>query len=235
MVKRSHMITRAYLEQWANDRGVVHVFDGENNVNHPSSVLNATVVSYGYRAEVVPFDLEAHYEKIESRAIPALRGLASGAFPNRDGRSAVVSFLDMHLERGRYADQAKVRMPAWLGDTSGPGRVAEMALGDRLTLARDVDTGAVRLEPARLETWDWRVLPISGGLVTGDGAVLLFQATESSGLSAVAFPVSPDKLLVIGDGLPGIPPYLNFIIMGRCRRWLVDRVDGQIARLARTR
>lgn len=165
MVKRSHMITRAYLEQWADGRNRVHVFDAESEANYPTSVTNATVVSYGYRPEVLTVDLESVYEKIESRAVPALRSLASGGAPNREGRAAVVSFLDMHLERGRYADQAKVKMPAWLGSAVTPGRMADMALGDRLALAKDLDTGALRLNPAELEAWPWRVVrdcPING-------------------------------------------------------------------------
>jgi hypothetical protein len=53
--------------------------------------------------------------------------------------------------------------------------MAEMALGDRLTFARDIDTDAIRLRRLNLDHWTWRVLTISGGLVTGDGAVMLFN------------------------------------------------------------
>lgn len=228
-VKRAHMITRGYLEAWSNDRGIVHVWDAEHQINHPSSITNATVVSHGYRTAVTPFDLEGDYARIEGGALPALRGLATGGAPNSDGRAAIVSFLDMHLERGRYADQAKVRVPVWLGSTTEPGRMAEMALGDRLTFARDIDTDAIRLHRLGLDRWTWRVLPISGGLVTGDGAVMLFNRGNGP-VCAVTFPLSPTRLLVIGDGLPGVHPLFNQLIASRCRRWLVDHVNGPVAR-----
>lgn len=229
-VKRAHMITRSYLEAWSNGRGLVHVWDAEHEINRPQSLSSATVVNYGYRTEVTGFDLEAHYGEIESRAIPALRSLASGGSPDRDGRAAVIAFLDMHLERGRYADQAKVKVPVWLGSTTEPGRIAEMALGDRLTFARDVDTDAIRLSTLNIERWHWRVLSIHGGLVTGDGAVLLFRKTARAPITAVTLPLSPTRLLVIGDGLPGIHPQFNLLIASKCRRWLVDHIDGAIAR-----
>lgn len=229
-VKRAHMITRAYLEAWANERGLVHVWDAENELNRVSSLTDATVVRYAYRTNVTSFDLEAHYARLENRAIPALRSLANGGGPSRDGRAAVIDFLDMYLERGRYADQAKVKMPVWVGSTSSPGHMADMGLGDRLTFAKDLDTESVRLAHLDLEVWTWRVLSINGGLVTGDGAVLMFTRTQGGPVSAVTFPLSPTRLLVIGDGLRGIPPSFNLLTASRCRRWLVDRVDGALAR-----
>ncbi|MBO3664073.1 DUF4238 domain-containing protein [Microbacterium stercoris] len=229
-VKRAHMITRGYLEAWSNERGLVHVWDAEHEINKPQSLTNATVVSYGYQTTVTSFDLEGYYAEVESQAIPALRSLATGGAPDSAGRSAIVSFLDMHLERGRYADQTKVKVPVWMGSMTEPGRMAEMALGDRLTFARDVDTEAIRLDRLRVERWTWRVVNVQGGLVTGDGAVLLFRKTHGAPLSAVTFPLSPTRLLIIGDGLPGIHPQFNLMIASKCRRWLVDHVDGAVAR-----
>ena len=229
-VKRAHMITRGYLAEWANDRGLVHVVDAEHRISRPQSLTNATVVAYAYRSNVLTLDLEAHYSRIESEGLSALRNLATGGAPNRDGRAAIIAFLDMHLERGRYADQTKVTTPAWMGSTPAPGRMIEMSLGDRLTLARDVDTDAIRLENLNVERWTWKVLDIHGGLVTGDGAVLLFHRNDGAPVTAVTFPLSPTRLLVIGDGLPGLHPLFNQLIASKCRRWLVDHVDGAIAR-----
>jgi len=231
-VKRAHMITRAYLASWANERGHVHVWDGENEISRPQPLANATVVNYAYRPLVTNFDLEADYARIENRGIPALRSLATGGAPNREGRDALVTFLDMHLERGRYADQAKVRVPAAMGSTTAPVQMVDMALGDRLTFARDVDTDAVRLRRLDLEKWRWRVHHVESGLVTGDGAVLLFRARSGEGVGAVTFPLSPSRLLVIGDALDGLSFPINLLIANACRRWLIDQVDGAMARAA---
>lgn len=229
-VKRAHMITRSYLEAWSNPRGLVHVWDAEHEINRPQSLTNATVVGRGYQTLVTGFDLEGHYGQIESQAVPGLRSLADGGGPNPEGRAAIIAFLDMHLERGRYADQTKVKVPVWLGSTVEQGRMAEMALGDRLTFARNVDRDTIRLAALNVERWPWRVLAIHGGLVTGDGAVLLFSKTGGAPVTAVTFPLSPTRLLVIGDGLPGLHPQFNLLIASKCRRWLVDHVGGPVAR-----
>lgn len=229
-VKRAHMITRGYLEAWTNDRGLLHVWDAENRINGVQSLNNATVVSYAYRTEVTSFNIEADYSRIESGSLPALRNLATGGGPNRDGRAAIIQFLDMHLERGRYADQAKVTVPVALGSINAPVKIMDMGLGDRLTFSRDIDTDVVRLSTLDLERWRWRVYEVESGLVTGDGAVLMFQQTTGAPVNAVTFPLSFDKLLVIGDGIDGLALHINQLISSKCRRWLVDRVDGDIAR-----
>ena len=138
--------------------------------------------------------------------------------------------MDMHLERGRYAYEAKVRVPAAMGSTTAPVQMVDMGLGDRLTFARDVDTEAVRLRRLDLERWRWRVHHVDSGLVTGDGAVLLFHGRSGSEVAAVAFPLSPSRLLVLGDALDGLSFPINLLIANACRRWLVDRVGGDMAR-----
>lgn len=70
-----------------------------------------------------------------------------------------------------------------------------------------------------------------GGLATGDGAVMLWRKRSSAPISAVSFPVSPTRLLVLGDGLDGLTVPLN-TLMSNCRGWLVDHVDGNLARVA---
>ena len=227
------MVSKGYLAAWANDRDLVHVWDSEKLVSGVRSVGDATVVSYAYRTELLNHDLEAAYGRIESDAIPALRNLANGGSLTRDGESAVIAFLDMHQERGRYADQAGVRLPVAAGNLHSPGvRMEEMSLGDRLTLARDMDKGAVLVSSLGVARWRWRVQPVDSGLVTGDGAVLLWQKTSSAPVTAVSFPVSPNRLLILGDGLDGLTIPLNTLIMSKCRRWLVDRVDGDLAHAA---
>lgn len=232
-MKRAHMISKGYMKAWANERGLVHVWDAETSKAGVRAVGDATVVSYAYRTELLTHDLEAEYSKIEDRATPALRNLADGGSLTQEGEAAVIAFLDMHQERGRYADQAKVRLPVAAGDLTTAGfRMEEMGLGDRLTLSRDVDKDAVRVSALGVDKWRWRVLPVDSGLVTGDGAVMLWNKKGDSPVTAVSFPVSPSRLLILGDGLDGLTIPLNTLLMSKCRRWLVDQVDGDLARNA---
>lgn len=232
-VKRAHMVSKGYLTAWANERGLVHVWDAEKLVSGVRPVGDATVVRYAYRTELIGHNLEAEYGRIESRATPALRNLATGGSLTSDGEVAVLDFLDMHQERGQYADQAEVRIPVAAGNIyAGSVSMEQMGLGDRLTLARDTDTEAVRVSSLGVKRWRWRVLPVDSGLATGDGAVMLWRKRSSAPISAVSFPVSPTRLLILGDGLDGLTIPLNTLLMSNCRRWLVDHVDGNLARVA---
>lgn len=155
---------------------------------------------------------------------------------NSDGQDAIIQFMDMHLERGRFAGQAEVRLPVVFGGTGGI-RPEEMGLGDRLTLARDVDTGALRLETLNLKQWQWRVYEVNEGLVTGDGAMLLWRKNAQSGLSAITFlpltltcPISPRRLLVLGTGIDRFALPINQLIAGNCRRWIVEEVENGLRR-----
>jgi hypothetical protein len=230
MVKRAHMITRAYLEAWANSRGLLHVWDAENGINRPTSLTNATVVSFGYKTSISLVDVEAKYAQIESKAIPALRNLAQGGTITTDGQLAIVDFLDMHFERGSFADQSKVKTPVWR--IGGPQRIEEvdMTVGDRLVLADELSRNLIRLYSLHIERWRWRVIDVREELVTGDGAVLPFRKTYNGPIITVTFPLSATKLLVIGEGLPSVPRHFNYLIVNRCRRWLVDQIDGAMVR-----
>lgn len=228
-VKRAHMVTRSYLQAWGNDRGLVYVWDTESKAAGVRSVRDATVVSYAYRTEHTTLDLEAHFAAIEGRGAAAIRNVINGGTLNSDGREAVVEFLDMHLERGRYADQAQVRMPVAVGDVFGGGfQMSEMGLGDRLTLSKDINKDALRIADLRVDRWTWRVAEVRSGFITGDGAVLVWERTKGSGVSSVSFPISPTRLLILGDVLPEVP--MNALIASNCRRWLIDHVEGSVAR-----
>ena len=228
-VKRAHMVSRGYLEAWANDRGMVYVWDGEAGVNGARGLRHATVVGYAYKTVHTTLDLEEHYSIIESRGLSAIRNIVRGGSLNSDGRTVVIDFLDMHLERGRYADQAEVRMPIGMANIFGGGfEMSEMGLGDRLVLSRDINKDALRISALRVDRWPWRVADVGGGLITGDGAVLLWEQSKGSGVSSISFPLSPSKLLVLGETLPSAP--LNALVAKNCRRWLIDHVDGTTAR-----
>jgi len=232
-VKRPHMVTRGYLQAWANNRNVLYLWDAESGRTGPQSINNATVHGHAYDTEHTTLDLEAEFGRIESDALPAIRSLAQGGQPNDDGRAAVVRFLDMHLERGRYADQTSVTTPfAKLDVFNGGVEMAEMGLGDRLALSRDIDKDAVRLSNFDLLRWRWRVgMSAEGLLLTGDGAVLLFERTKGTGVATITFPLSPTRLLVLGADLPPAPLRdLNAFTIAKSRRWLVDRADGVFAR-----
>ncbi len=228
------MITRAYLEPWADGRGRVRVWDYENSVDGVRSLNDATVVGDAYRADVSGFDLEQHYSKIESIGVRLLRIAASGGPLSEVERDAIVDFLDMFLDRHRYAGQGKATIPASLVTvdfTTGESSAREvgMTLGDRLNFAKDANIDVVRLEALGVARWTWRVFPVEGNLVTGDGAVLLFREDKTSPITAICFPLSPKKVLVIGDGLTDVPEKINFHIAANSRRWVVDHVDGSMA------
>lgn len=232
-VKRAHMLTRAYLAAWANDRGKVFVADAESNRGGVRSLSDATVVSYAYRTEITNLDLEAEYGEVESDAVPAIKNLAAGGSITSDGRAAVVRFLDMFSERGRWADQAAVRMPVAVMASNYPEgvRMAEMGLGDRMVLSRHKELGANGLQLADLgiARWAWRIAEVESGLLTGDGAVLAVRPDEEASINTVCFPLSPTRLLIIGEGFGRTAVSINALIVSQCRRWLLDRPDGSYA------
>ena len=61
--KRAHMVTRAYLNAWANESGVVDVADLEQGRVSTTTTKNATVVRYAYETEVMNYDLEQSFAK----------------------------------------------------------------------------------------------------------------------------------------------------------------------------
>ncbi|ROS58348.1 uncharacterized protein DUF4238 [Frigoribacterium sp. PhB160] len=219
-VRRAHTLTKAYIRAWADERNRVDVIDMGRNHGYPSSVNNATVHSYAYEPNVLNRNLEKEYSKIESHGMQAIAKLR-GQDPELDAETlaAMIAFLDMYLDRGRYADQTGVRTPAVLIRTNGTTEDVEFNAADRLLLSQSMKD-VVRLNALGLESWAWQVLP--GEFVTGDGAVLLFRETKRSDLCTVAFPLSPTQLLLIGKPLDG-PVALNPLIASKSRRWLLGR------------
>ncbi len=218
MVKRAHMVSKGYIRAWADVGGRVDVLDLEQGRGFPSAIGNATVVSYAYDPEVLTHDLENDYARIEDRGIPVILKLRDRQMLTPVEQSAMVAFLDMHLDRGRYADQTKIRTPAILVKTDGFVEDAELTLGDRLLLSRSLQD-VVRLTALGLEEWPWQVRE-ARALATGDGAVLLWRPAEGAEISTVSFPLSPTQLLVIGDDLPD-DVRLNTLLAMNSRRWIV--------------
>lgn len=181
---------------------------------------NATVHSYAYEPNVLNRNLEKEYAQIESHGMQAIAKLR-GQDPELDAETlaAMTAFLDMYLDRGRYADQTDVRTPAVLVRTNGTNEDVEFNVADRLLLSQSMKD-VVRLNALGLESWAWQVLP--GAFVTGDGAVLLFRETERSNICTVAFPLSPTQLLLIGKSFDR-PVALNPLIASKSRRWLLGR------------
>jgi hypothetical protein len=136
----------------------------------------------------------------------------------------------MWVERGRWADQAAVRMPvAIMASSYAEGvRMSEMGLGGRVVLSRLKDLGADGLQLAELgiERWPCRIAAVESGLLTGDGAVLAVRQNNEAPVSTVCFPLSPTRLLVVGAGFGRTAVLINAMIASRCRRWLVDRPMG---------
>ncbi|PZF13192.1 DUF4238 domain-containing protein [Curtobacterium sp. MCLR17_034] len=217
-VRRAHMLTKAYILAWADERNRVDVIDIGRNRGYPSSVNNATVRSYAYEPNVLSHNLEQDYSVVESQGLQAIAKLR-GEDPtlDDDAMAALISFLDMHLDRGRYADQTEVRTPAVVLKTDGTIQDVEFNVADRLLLSQSMKD-VVRLKALGLESWDWQILP--GEFVTGDGAVLLFREAEGADVCTVAFPLSPTQLLLIGKPFER-PVALNPLIASKSRRWLV--------------
>ncbi|KQR22471.1 hypothetical protein ASF79_09565 [Agreia sp. Leaf335] len=219
-VRRAHMLTKAYIRAWADERNRVDVIDVDRNFGYPSSVNNATVRSFAYDPNIMTHDLEQEYSVIESNGLRAIVRLR-GEDPTLDDKTvaAMIAFLDMHLNRGRYADQMEVRTPALLLKTDGTIKGVELNAADRLLLSHSLED-VIRLKAFDLESWEWRIYP--GEFITGDGAVLLFHETEGADLCTVAYPLSPTQLLLIGKPFDR-PVALNPLIAGKSRRWLVGR------------
>lgn len=135
-VKRAHMVSRSYLRAWADSRNRVDVLDIEQGRGFTSAIGSATVVSYAYDPAVLTHDLEREFSGIESNGAPAIAKLRHGHQLSRDEMKDMTAFLDMHLERGRYADQTGIRTPAVLVKTDGSAEDAQFNLGDRLLLSR---------------------------------------------------------------------------------------------------
>src|SRR6185312_3128112 len=217
-VKNAHMVSGGYIIAWADKRNVVDVLDLQEGRGYLSSYLSATVVNYVYDPNFLTQNLEEEYSRIESKGTPALVKIRKGELLTEDDVHAVIAFLDMHLDRGRYADRAKVRAPAVALRTDGRIEHTELALGDALLLSQSFQD-VLRLTTLGLEQWPWQVLEAKG-LATGDGAVLLWNPTEGAEITTISFPLSPTQLLIIGEDLPDDIP-LNQFLAKKSKRWIV--------------
>lgn len=217
-VKNAHMVSKSYIRAWADKRNVVDVLDLQDGRGYPSSYLSATVVSYAYDPNVLTRNLERDYSLIENTGIPALVKMRKGEPLTPDEAHAMIAFLDMHLDRGRYADRTKVRAPALVLRTDGRIEHTELALGDALLLSQSI-SDVLRLTTLGLEEWPWQVRE-ARGLATGDGAVLLWRPTARAEISTISFPLSPTRLLVIGEDLQDDVPH-NRLLAENSKRWIV--------------
>lgn len=222
MTRRSHMVSRKYLSAWGDKRGRLDVIDLEAPRGYTTTFERATVHSYVYEANVLErSDLEGEYGKVETAGIPALRKLENGEAIEREEQHAVIEFLDMHLERGNYADQSKILTPAVAVMHDGTSQEVDLKLADRLILSRHME-GATSLLDQGLEDWPWAVYE-GHGLVTGDGAVMRWaESKQNDTLCTVTFPLSPTAMLVIGRPIDVDLP-INEVLVSKCRRWIVGR------------
>ncbi len=218
-----HMVSRSYISAWGDKRGRLDVIDIEEGRGYQTTATRATRVSYVYEAGLLDqANLEGQFGKIETEGIRAVAKLRAGTALERNEQHSVIAFLDMHLERGTYADQAKIQTPALAVRTDGTSEEVGLRLADRLILSRHMKE-ADRLADHGLENWQWAVYE-GGGLVTGDGAVLRWaESKQNNALCTVTFPLSPTHLLVIGRPLDERVP-INEVLVSRCRRWIIGQV-----------
>ncbi len=223
-VKRAHMVPKGYLRAWADNKDRVDVLDLQKGIGITTKIGHATIVGYAYKNNLLQRDLEHDYSVIEDAGIRALRHLRQDESITESDRDAVIGFLDMHLDRGRYADQAGVDVPAVIVKAGLSENVklssedATLSLADRLVLSQGFPE-VLRLSSLGIRDWPWNVIE-ARSLATGDGAVLLWETTAGAGVSTVTFPLSPVELLVIGEALPaGIG--FNTRLAENSRRWIV--------------
>lgn len=216
---QGHMVSKGYIAAWADKRNTVDVIDIQGRRGYPSSIEAATTVGDVYDPAVLAHNLEAAYADVETDGIPVLVRLRDGAQSlSEKDREVTIAFLDMHLDRGRYADRADLRASAQVLLAGGEVRETELRLGDALLLSQSIPE-VLRLKTLGLEAWEWRLWPTEE-LITGDGAVLLWPATEGADICTVTFPLSPNCLLIIGKELPdGVP--MNDRIASNSKRWIV--------------
>lgn len=217
-VKNAHMVSKGYIRAWADKRNVVDGLDLQDGRGYPTSYLSATVVSYAYDPNVLTRNLERDHSLNENTGTPALVKMRKGEPLTTAEAHAVIAFLDMHLDRGRYADRTKVRAPAVVLRKDGRIEHTEIALGDALLLSQSFQD-VLRLTTLGLEQWPWQVRE-SRGLATGDGAVLLWRTTAGAEISTISFPLSPTQLLVIGEDLQCDVPH-NRLLAETNKRWIV--------------
>lgn len=218
------MVTASYLRAWADAKKVVAVIDKQHGRKFRISYTKATVVNYAYEPNILTHDLEQEYAVIEANGIPVINKLRDGhtAFTDVE-RKALIAFLDMHLDRGRYANQAKVMSPATMLNNDASHKNGEMNAADRLFLSQYLPE-VPRLSKLGIEEWPWQIWPVPG-LVTGDGAVLLWSEPGSEEVITICFPLSPTRLLVIGQDLPdGV--WLNGRIAENSKRWIIGEVGS---------
>lgn len=222
-VKAAHMVSKGYIRVWADAKNVVEVLDKQDGRGYRISYKSATVVSYVYEPNILTHDLEQEYADIESNGIPAINKLREGHSSLTEvERKALIAFLDMHLDRGRYADQAKTVAPAMIVTTDGSHDDAELNLGDLLLLSQCLPE-VLRLSKLGIEKWPWRVVPIDA-LATGDGAVLLWHQPDGEEVCTISFPLSPTKLLMIGEPLADGVPHPNLLLSKNSKRWIVGEI-----------
>jgi hypothetical protein len=217
------MISRSYLQEWANKKGLVEVADLTKGIALTTAIGNATVVSYAYRTENLSTNLEAQFGKIEGAGIFALRQLRKTHKLTKYQLKNAIAFLDMYRERGLYADQAGIRTPATLLMQDGSLQQSDLSLGDRMVLASHV-SNSIRIDQMGIEEWPWSIRKIDNAL-TGDGALALWRQPGSAGATTITFPLSPNEILVIGRDLDCAVD-INAITAMKSRRWLIAQCGG---------
>lgn len=220
--KRAHMVSKGYIKAWADNRNAVEVIDKIRNYGYVDSYHNATVWSFAYAPKVLTHDLEKEYGLIESRGLRVIRNIRRAQYHlTDDERVALIAFLDMHLDRGRYAGQVDVQAPAIALRVDGTHEQVNLNTADRMLLSRS-EGRLISLLALGVAHWPLTIEEWPQMLATGDGAVLLWRDAGGSGIGTVTFPLSPSLLLVLGPRLDYPDKFqLNALVAKNSRRWLI--------------
>ena len=207
---------------WADENGDIYVADTQNERALILRASNATIVKYAYKTAVLKHDREAHYSQIETRGIRAIRAACSGAEFSQSDRRDLTDFMDMFIERGLYADQSDLLVPVIRGSfDSIELKEVEFNLGDMISLHKDLNASDVTLRDEGIEHWDWAVVEQPHPMMTGDGAVICIKHGEQ--LTTVLFPLSPFKLLIVGEAQLDLSFSVTEYIAYVSRRWIIGR------------
>ncbi|MDR6200161.1 hypothetical protein QE374_002070 [Microbacterium sp. SORGH_AS428] len=107
------MVPKGYFRALAENKDRVDVLDRQKGIGIGAKIAHATIVGYAYKNGLLARDLEHDYYDIEDAGTRAFRHLLQEDGPGTvSDQNAVIAFLDMHLRRGRCADQAEIYVPA---------------------------------------------------------------------------------------------------------------------------
>lgn len=242
--KRHHTVTKAYLELFTDEIGLVAVFDKQTGNEYETDPINAAVIGNFNTVNmpgVPPDAIEASLSEGETAAVTAIVKLQADAFPDSAERIAIARFVALHFARTpafrRFCDELAVSMQSWIHEMTA-SLAKNLAIPPELVGAPDLafdqnEHVATMLEAIEtawrelyLRSWTIVVLP---NMVTSDFPVLLNPKPELArfGLGIgtaeeVAFALGPGHALVLSK--PHMGPDRRVALEPEAEMYLRQRI-----------